>query len=105
MSLARTLHKHARSHPRPSIVRRPKPVDTAIVIPNGYFLSLDNLWWVRVLDKEGKNAASQHYRRLMQRALDAVHECFDRQEDFDITVDDGRTIGGYRRILKVDGQP
>ncbi|MBI5385475.1 MAG: hypothetical protein HZA90_12420 [Verrucomicrobia bacterium] len=105
LALARTLQRHTAAHPRPSVFGPPPVLDTAIVIPNGYFLSLDNLWWVRVLDKEGKNEASQNYRRLMQRALRAVHECFDRQENFDITVDDGREITGYRRVVRVrDGE-
>ncbi|MBN2507179.1 MAG: hypothetical protein JXQ71_10830 [Verrucomicrobia bacterium] len=105
IALARTLKEHARRHPRPSLATRPPPVDTAIAIPNGYFLSLDNLWWVRVLDKEGRNEASRHYRRLMKRALDAAHGCMDRGESFDLTVDDGRPIEGYRRVVRVDGRP
>ena len=102
LALARTLKAHAAQHPRPSLFGKPARLDTAIVIPNGYFLSLDNLWWVRVLDKEGKNEASQKYRRLMRRALEAVHRCLDRGERFDITVDDGRPIEGYRRVVKID---
>ena len=88
-------------HPRPSLYDSPPEVDVAIVVPNGYFLSLENLWWVQVLDKEGKNEASQRYRRLMQRALQAVHECFDRNQSFDATVDDGRKITGYRRVVRL----
>ncbi len=105
LALARTLRQHAQQHPRGSIAGPPPTLDTAIVIPNGYFLSLDNLWWVRVMDKEGTNEASQQYRRLMQRALAAVHQCFDRHESFDITVDDGRPITGYRQIVRVDDKP
>lgn len=102
LALARTLKDHAAQHPRPSLFGKAARLDTAIVIPNGYFLSLDNLWWVRVLDKDGRNEAAQRYRRLMRRALEAVHRCFDRGERFDITVDDGRPIKGYRRIVRVD---
>ena len=102
LALAQTLKEHAQRHPRASIFGPPPKSDTAIVIPDGYFLSLENLWWVRVMDKEGRNEASQKYRRLMQRALQAVHQCFDRGESFDITVDDGRAIPGYRRIVRVD---
>jgi hypothetical protein len=101
LELARTLKRHARAHPRPSIYAPPSQVDTAIVVPNGYFLSLENLWWVRVMDKEGKNEASLKYRRLMQQAFAAVHQCFDRGESFDITVDDGRTIKGYGRLVRL----
>ena len=102
LELARTLKRHASTHPRESIFQSPPRRDVAIVIPNGYFLSLENLWWVRVMDKEGRNEASLRYRRVMQRALAAVHECFARGKDFDITVDDGRPIRGYRRIVRVD---
>ncbi len=102
LSLARKLKDHALAHPRPSIRGEPPTLDVAIAIPNGYFLSLENLWWVRVLDKEGRNEASQRYRRLMARALEAVHGCQDRGESFDITVNDGHAIRGYRRILRIN---
>ena len=101
LALARTLCLHARQHPRPSIHGPPPKLDTALVIPSGYFLSLENLWWVRALDKEGENEASQKYRRLMQRAFLAVHDCFKRDVDFDITIDDGRPIAGYRHIVRI----
>jgi len=104
LELARVLRDHRTAHPRPSIFG-PKPVlDTAIVIPYGYFLSLRDLWWVRVLDKEGKNEASQKYRRLMKRAFAAVDAALDRGEDFDIVVDDGRKITGYRKIVRINDE-
>jgi hypothetical protein len=81
----------------------PPAVEVAVAIPYGYFLSLDNLWWVRELDKEGKNESSQRYRHLMQRALAAVHECWTAGTGFDITVDDGKPIQGYRRVIRVPG--
>jgi hypothetical protein len=37
----------------------------------------------------------------MHRALNAVHQCFDRAEDFDITIDDGRPIKGYKRVIRI----
>ncbi len=104
LELARTLKRHAAARPRPSLAGPPPKIDTAIVIADGYFLSLENLWWVRVMDKDGKNEAAQSYRRLMKRALAAVHECFDRGYSFDITVEDGRKITGYRRIVRVSGE-
>jgi len=102
LTLARMLKEHAQSHPRPSILGPAPKRDTAIVIPDGYFLSLEDLWWVRAMDKEGTNAASRAYQRLMRRGIEAVHRCLDRGEDFDVTVDDGRPIRGYRRIVRVD---
>jgi hypothetical protein len=105
LALARTLKDHAQAHPRPSIYGPPPRFDTAIAIPNGYFLSLDDLWWVRVMDKDGKNEAALKYRRLMQRALAEVHKCMDKKVTFDITVDDGRPIKGYRKVVRIgDGE-
>ncbi len=101
IELVRQLRAHMKAHPRGSIEGPPKAVDVAIVIPFGYFLSLDNLWWVRVMDKEGKNEASRKYQRLMKRALDAVHDCFDKKLSFDITVADGRPITGYRKVIQL----
>jgi hypothetical protein len=56
------------------------------------------------MDKEGQNEASQRYQRLVRRALLAAQDCFDRGEDFDITIDDGRPIMGYRRLVRVDDE-
>ena len=66
---------------------------------------LDNSWWVRVLDQEGQNDAAVKYRRLIQRALQATHYCFERGRSFDIVVDDGRPISGYRRSLRLGDKP
>ena len=101
LELARTLKKHRTEHPRPSIFGPPPARDLAIVVPYGYFLSVDNLWWVRVMDPEGKNEASAKYRRLMQRAHAAIQQAFDRKLDFDITVDDDREITGYREVVRI----
>ncbi|MCL6630485.1 MAG: hypothetical protein K6U00_12895, partial [Armatimonadetes bacterium] len=100
---------HAKTHPRPSIFGDQPTRDTVIVIPYGYFLSLQhggsnihaNLWWVRELDTEGQNESSKRYRRVMERAHKAVIECYERGEDFDITVDDGRKIVGYKRVVRI----
>ncbi len=102
LNLARVLKQHAQQHPRPSLFGPPPKLDAVLVVPNGLFLSLENLWWVRVMDKEGKNEAAQRYHRLMQRFLKAVQECFERGESFDVTVDDGRPIANYRRIVRLE---
>ena len=34
-------------------------------------------------------------------SVKAADECFRRGADFDITVDDGRPIKGYRRVVKL----
>ncbi len=110
LELARVLKKHAKENPRSSI-RGPRPtLDKAIVIPFGYFLVLESptgrkyhgdLWWVRELDREGKNASSRRYRRLMQRAFTEVQKSLDAGESFDFTVDDGKEITGYRKVVRL----
>lgn len=101
VALARLLQQHAQQHPRPSLFSPWPKQDTALVIPNGYFLSLDNLWWVRVMDKEGKNEAAQKYQRLMRRALEEMQRCFDQGETFDVTVDEGLPLDTYRRVVRI----
>ncbi|MBD3183647.1 hypothetical protein GF312_15255 [Candidatus Poribacteria bacterium] len=102
LELVKTLRKHESENPRQSINGPKKELDTAIVIPYGYFLSLGNLWWVRSLDEEGKSEASQRYDKIMQRSIKAIHNAMDRGDDFDILVDDGREIQGYRRIIYIN---
>jgi len=109
LQLVKVLKSHAKTHPRPSIFGDQPTRDAVIVIPYGYFLSLQhggsnihaNLWWVRELDTEGRNESSRRYRRVMERAHKAVIECYERGEDFDITVDDGRKIVGYKRVIRI----
>ena len=101
LDLARRLKSHARAHPRRSIYGPPPVLDKAIVIPYGYFPSLENLWWVRVLDPQGANEAAGKYRRLMQETLRAYHEALDRNEDFDFAIDTGKEPAGYRKLVRV----
>jgi hypothetical protein len=101
LALARAIRDHAAAHRRPSLASGPAELDKAIAIPYGYFPSLENLWWVRVLDREGKNDASMRYRRLMKRLLGEVHAAMDADERFDITVDDGRQIRGSRAVVRI----
>ncbi len=109
MELTRQLRRHAAAHPRGSIFGPPRPRDLAIVVPYGYFLSLENLWWVRELDPEGKNEASQRYRRLMTRAFQAIHEALDAKQDFDITIDDpdlgAEAMKGYKKVVRISDEP
>ena len=37
----------------------------------------------------------------MERLLAAVHEAYDHNQDFDITVDDGRELAGYRKVVRI----
>jgi hypothetical protein len=101
LALSRALKQHASEHPRPSIYA-PKPkTDVVIAIPNGYFATYGKPSLLRCLDKAGKNEEPLKYQRLLGRLAKAVHECFARGQDFDITVDDGRPIKGYRRVVKL----
>ncbi len=104
LGLARHLKAHAAAHPRKSIYNPLAVLDRAIVIPYGFFPSLRNLWWVRVLDPEGKNEASREYGHLMQSALGAYHEALDQDEDFDFVIEPGRKIEGYREVVKTSAQ-
>lgn len=101
VELSRQLKEYAKQHPRSSIYGLQRKRDTAIAIPNGYFLTFGNLYWMRGIDLDGKNAESQHYRELFQRTLQAVDECFQRNRDFNITIDDGRRIEGYKHVVKI----
>lgn len=101
LELARKIRDHKRSHPRPSIYGMSSRLDELILIPNGCFISLRNLWWVRELDKDRTNEASQKYRRLVQNVFKEVYRCFDRGYEFDIDVDDGRPIKGYRHVVRI----
>jgi hypothetical protein len=105
LELARGLQRHAAEHPRPSIAAAPPVRDLAIAVPYGYFLSVENLWWVRAMDVEGRNDAAQRFGRLMRRAHAAIEEAFARGEDFDITVADDREITGYRRVVYLSDAP
>ena len=101
MSLARALKEYAAKTPRPSIYS-PQPKRGAVIaIQNGYFLSLEDFQWSASEDLE-RREAGEKYRRVLTRALTAVQQCFDRGEDFDITINDGHRLEGYRRVIKID---
>ena len=101
LDLARRLKRHAAAHPRRSIYGPPTTLDTAIVIPYGYFPSLRNYHWVRVLDPKGKDEASLRYRRLVQDTLRAYHQAIEQDEQFDFVVDTGAKPTGYRKIVRI----
>jgi len=101
MSLARVLKEYAAKHPRPSIYSPQPKRDAVIAIPNGYFLSLRDFQWRADGDVERCEAGGK-YRRVLIRALTAVQQCYERGEDFDITIDDGHRLTGYRRVIKID---
>lgn len=69
-------------------------------MPNGYFLSFDWNGWIHVLD-DTNGAEAKKYRRLMQSAYDEIHICLKRGDNFDVTVDDGRPVQGYKKVIKL----
>jgi hypothetical protein len=101
LGLARALKEYAAQHPRPSIYLPQPKRDAVIAIPNGYFLSLRDFQWNQGDDAE-RREAGEKFQRVLQRAFTAAHQCFDRGEDFDITINDGHRLEGYRRIIKID---
>ena len=101
LALARALKQYAREHPRSSIYAPLPRIARAIVLPNGYFASYVRPPLFSYLGKAGQSEEAQAYHRLMRRLVKTVEECFRRGEDFDITVDDGRPIKGYRRVLRL----
>jgi hypothetical protein len=108
LALARSLRQYVGGRSRPSIFEPLPKVDTAIVIPSGYFVSLGDLVWIHGLDKDGKSEQSQTYRRLLRRTVEAVESCYQQNRDFDITVEEDhyeRPLKGYRHIVRINGDP
>jgi hypothetical protein len=100
LELARNLKRHMRDHPRPSIYGPASELDAVIALPNGYFLSLEDLWWVRSLHNDASHQASKAYDDFRKRALAEIHRCQERCLDFDVTIDDGHPLTQYRRIIR-----
>lgn len=105
MTLTRALSQHRRAHPRPSVARPPPDRDVVILVPYGALISLESLWFIRSLDSKGGNEASVRYQRLLNATFQAVNDALDKHEDFDISVDDGRKITGYKRVVRVKAEP
>ncbi len=101
LALSRALKQYAQEHPRPSIYGPQPKIARAIVLPSGYFATYVRPPLFGHLDQAGQNEESQEYHRLMARTVQAAQDCFRRGEDFDVTVDDGRPIRGYRRVAKL----
>jgi hypothetical protein len=101
MSLSRALKEYASKHPRPSVYSPQPRRDAVIAIQKGYFLCLKDFQWKAGNDPE-RREAGEKYTRVLTRALTAAQQCFDRGEDFDITINDGHRLEGYRRIIRID---
>lgn len=124
LELSRILTKQAADNPRPPRnPYHPRPRDwqppegsfwetrdKLITVPYGYLTVIESptnrkqawdLWWVRELDPDKKNEASQRYRTLMRNLFQEVHKCFDKGEDFDITIEGTTPVTGYRDVVHV----
>ncbi|HPD31541.1 MAG TPA: hypothetical protein PLL20_16235 [Phycisphaerae bacterium] len=113
LDLTRSLKKHMAAKPRPSIRTARPTLDKAIVVPYGYVIALESptnrknawdLWWVREMDADGKNEASQRYYRLRRAVLEEVFKSLDANEEFDIIHDDGGEITGYRQLVRLKAE-
>ncbi len=103
LALARSLKEYAAQHPRRSIYLPAPKRDTVITIPNGYQLAFEDMSWIKALsDPKGK--ATGQYKNVLKRAFAAIQHCSARGEDYDITVDDGHRIEGYRRVIRIKEQ-
>lgn len=101
MALTRTLRDHAKTHPRPSIRALQPDRDLAIVLPYGSFISLDDVDWIEELRKGDDSPGSQRHRRIMLRALREIDAALAQKLDFDVTIDNGTPVTGYRRIVRI----
>ena len=105
LELAKHLKQHAARSARPSVYAPPRQLDTAIVIPDGWWLELGDLWWVRAVDKEMKNDYARSYVRLMRRAHAAIHAAMDAKEDFDFIIDMGQPLPAYKKLVRIPPDP
>lgn len=102
LALARTLKQHAAKHPRRSIFANRPILDKAVAVPYGWLIDLGDLWWVRALDQKLESPYAQRYLRIMRRFHTEVQKALDSGEEFDVVVDNGRSIRGYRSVVRIN---
>ena len=100
ISLSRALKEYASKHPRPSVYSPQPRRDAVIAIQKGYILCLKDFQWTAGNDLD-RREAGEKYTRVLTRALTAAQQCLERGEDFDITINDGHRLEGYRRIIRI----
>jgi hypothetical protein len=88
LELTRSVRKHAAEHPRPSIFGPQPERDLVITIPYGTFPSV----W---------SAFDIGDRTMLKKVQPVINKALDEKLDFDITVDDGRKITGYKRLERI----
>ena len=112
LALSRLVREHAKNHPRPSVYETQIERDKLITIPYGYIPVLEtadrkncwDLWWVREMDAGKQNDASIRYQLLMRRLFEEVIRSLDAGEDFDIGIDSGDPVSGYKQIVHITAE-
>ncbi len=101
LALSRTLKEHVSQHTRQSIYKRSPTRDVAIALPDGLCFPFDRFDWVEAPTPQLKANQFAHLQAVRLHTLAAINQCLKRHEDFDITIDDGRRIDGYRRVIRI----
>jgi hypothetical protein len=101
LTLARTLKEYAAKHPRKSIYASQPKRDVAIALPEGFVFPFDKFDWVEAPTAQTKAAQFAQLQKIRLSTLESIKQCLQRHQDFDITIDDGRRISGYRRIIRI----
>lgn len=101
LTLARTLKDYAAKHPRKSIYNPAPKRDIAIALPNGLVFPFDKFDWVEAPTPQMKAAQFAHLQNVRLRTLEMIQKCLQHHQDFDITIDDGRDIEGYRHVVRI----
>lgn len=101
LALARTVKEYAATHPRKSIFQTPEKRDVAIAIPEGWCFPFDKMDWINAPTSQIKAAQNTELKHIQLQTLQAIKNCFARHQDFDVTIDDGRRIEGYRHIVRI----
>jgi hypothetical protein len=101
LALARTVKDYAAKHPRKSIYQTPPKRDVAIALPEGCVFPFDKMDWVNGPTSAIKTRQYAELQRIRLQTLQAIKTCLARHQDFDITIDDGRRIEGYRHVVRI----
>lgn len=101
LTLARTLKDYAATHPRKSIYDPAPKRDVAIALPNGLIFPFDKFDWVAAPTPQMKTAQFARFQNVRLRTLETIQKCLRHHQDFDITIDDGHHIDGYRHVVRI----
>jgi hypothetical protein len=102
LALARAVKDYATKHPRKSIYQAAPKRAVAIAIPEGWCFPFDKMDWVNAPTSQIKANQYAQLQHIRLQTLEAIKTCLAHHHDFDITVDDGRRIDGYRRVIRIN---